>query len=35
MPYGGLKENGMGKEGPRYAIDGMTETKMVVVHREA
>ncbi len=33
MPYGGLKESGMGKEGPRYAIEEMTETKMVVVHR--
>ena len=32
MPYGGLKESGMGKEGPRYAIEEMTETKMVVIH---
>ncbi len=32
MPYGGLKESGMGKEGPRYAIEEMTETKMVVFH---
>lgn len=32
MPYGGLKDSGMGKEGPRYAIDEMTEEKMVVVH---
>ncbi|MBI4606209.1 MAG: aldehyde dehydrogenase family protein [Planctomycetes bacterium] len=32
MPYGGLKRSGMGKEGPRYAIEEMTETKMVVVH---
>ena len=32
MPYGGLKESGMGKEGPRYAIKEMTETKMVVIH---
>jgi len=32
MPYGGLKESGMGKEGPRYAIQEMTELKTVVVH---
>ncbi|MEE2700892.1 MAG: aldehyde dehydrogenase family protein [Chloroflexota bacterium] len=30
MPYGGLKDSGMGKEGPRYAIEEMTELKMVV-----
>ena len=33
MPYGGLKESGIGKEGPRYAVEEMTETKMVVVHQ--
>lgn len=32
MPYGGLKESGLGKEGPKYAIQEMTETKMVVFH---
>ena len=32
MPYGGLKESGMGKEGPRYAVEEMTELKMVVYH---
>ncbi len=32
MPYGGLKNSGMGKEGPRYAVEAMTEEKMVVVH---
>ena len=32
MPYGGLKDSGMGKEGPRYAVQEMTETKMVVFH---
>jgi len=32
MPYGGLKDSGMGKEGPRYAVKEMTETKMVVIH---
>ncbi len=32
MPYGGLKDSGMGKEGPRHAIREMTEEKMVVLH---
>jgi acyl-CoA reductase-like NAD-dependent aldehyde dehydrogenase len=35
MPYGGLKESGFGKEGPRYAIEEMTELKMVVFHLSA
>lgn len=32
MPYGGLKESGYGKEGPRYAVQEMTDSKMVVIH---
>jgi glyceraldehyde-3-phosphate dehydrogenase (NADP+) len=32
MPYGGLKDSGMGKEGPKYAIEEMTELKTVVLH---
>ncbi len=32
MPYGGLKNSGFGKEGPRYAVEEMTEVKMVVFH---
>lgn len=32
MPYGGLKESGLGKEGPKYAIAEMTEVKTVVIH---
>ena len=32
MPYGGLKVSGMGKEGPKYAVEEMTELKMVVFH---
>lgn len=32
MPYGGLKESGLGKEGPRYAVEEMTELKMVCFH---
>lgn len=29
MPYGGVKMSGTGREGPRYAIEEMTETKLV------
>jgi acyl-CoA reductase-like NAD-dependent aldehyde dehydrogenase len=32
MPYGGLKESGLGKEGPKYAVLEMTESKTVVIH---
>jgi glyceraldehyde-3-phosphate dehydrogenase (NADP+) len=31
MPYGGLKQSGLGKEGPKYAVREMTEEKMVVL----
>jgi acyl-CoA reductase-like NAD-dependent aldehyde dehydrogenase len=29
MPYGGVKESGTGREGPRYAIEEMTEPKLI------
>ena len=32
MPYGGLKSSGIGKEGPRWAVEEMTETKTVILH---
>lgn len=32
MPYGGIKESGLGREGPRYAIEEMTELKTVVLN---
>jgi acyl-CoA reductase-like NAD-dependent aldehyde dehydrogenase len=32
MPYGGFKESGIGKEGPRYAVEAMTEIKTVTIH---
>jgi glyceraldehyde-3-phosphate dehydrogenase (NADP+) len=35
MPYGGLKDSGFGKEGPKYAIHEMTELKTVVIHGKA
>jgi acyl-CoA reductase-like NAD-dependent aldehyde dehydrogenase len=34
MPYGGVKGSGIGREGPRYAIEEMTEPKIVVINRE-
>jgi acyl-CoA reductase-like NAD-dependent aldehyde dehydrogenase len=30
MPYGGVKQSGIGREGPRYAIEEMTEQRLVV-----
>ena len=29
MPYGGVKDSGIGREGPRFAIDEMTDIRMV------
>ncbi|WP_426242336.1 aldehyde dehydrogenase family protein [Nocardioides sp. LHG3406-4] len=31
MPYGGVKDSGIGREGPRYAIEELTVTKMAVI----
>ncbi len=33
MPYGGIKGSGMGKEGPKYAIEEMTEGRILVIRR--
>lgn len=33
MPYGGVKESGMGREGIKYAVEEMTELKLVVFNR--
>jgi acyl-CoA reductase-like NAD-dependent aldehyde dehydrogenase len=30
MPYGGVKNSGIGREGPRYAVEEMTDSKVVV-----
>lgn len=32
MPYGRLKESGLGKEEPRCVVQEMTELKLVVLH---
>ncbi|HYM83258.1 MAG TPA: aldehyde dehydrogenase family protein, partial [Candidatus Dormibacteraeota bacterium] len=31
MPYGGVKDSGMGREGLRYAIEDMTEQRILVL----
>lgn len=33
MPYGGVKDSGFGREGVRYAIEEMSELKIMVVNR--
>lgn len=33
MPYGGVKDSGMGTEGPRYAIEEMTEQRLITIGR--
>jgi acyl-CoA reductase-like NAD-dependent aldehyde dehydrogenase len=32
MPYGGVKDSGIGREGLRYAIEEMTEPKLLVMN---
>ncbi|MEZ0395896.1 MAG: aldehyde dehydrogenase family protein [Anaerolineales bacterium] len=32
MPYGGVKASGEGREGPRYAIEEMTEPRLMVIN---
>ncbi len=32
MPYGGVKDSGLGREGLRYAIEEMTERKLLVMN---
>ena len=32
MPYGGIKDSGIGREGIRYAIEDMTELKLMVIN---
>jgi len=31
MPYGGTKSSGLGREGVRYAIEDMTEVRLMVI----
>jgi glyceraldehyde-3-phosphate dehydrogenase (NADP+) len=33
FPYGGVKDSGLGREGVRYSMEDMTETRMLVIRR--
>jgi len=35
MPYGGVKDSGLGREGIRYAIEDMTELRLMVIRTTA
>jgi acyl-CoA reductase-like NAD-dependent aldehyde dehydrogenase len=35
MPYGGTKDSGMGREGIRWAIESMTEVRLMVIRSRA
>ena len=32
MPYGGVKDSGYGLEGPRYAVQEMTDPRIIVLN---
>ncbi|MCB2215725.1 MAG: aldehyde dehydrogenase family protein [Desulfobulbaceae bacterium] len=32
MPNGGLKDSGIGKEGPHYALEELTESRTIIMH---
>jgi glyceraldehyde-3-phosphate dehydrogenase (NADP+) len=33
MPFGGGKRSGVGREGVPFAVDAMTEPKIIAIHR--
>ena len=33
MPYGGVKDSGLGREGVRFAMEDMTEIRNLVIRR--
>ena len=33
MPYGGVKESGLGREGIRFAMEDMTEIRLLVMNK--
>lgn len=34
MPYGGVKDSGLGREGVRFAMEDMTEIRNLVIRRD-
>ncbi|MCC7008641.1 MAG: aldehyde dehydrogenase family protein [Acidobacteria bacterium] len=34
MPYGGVKDSGIGREGPRFAIEEMTDLRLLVINQD-
>ena len=34
MPYGGVRDSGLGREGLRYTIEETTEPKLLVINRQ-
>lgn len=32
MPYGGVRRSGIGREGPKYAIEEMTDLRIIVLN---
>jgi len=34
MPYGGVRDSGLGREGVRFAMDEMCDLKLLVVRRK-
>jgi acyl-CoA reductase-like NAD-dependent aldehyde dehydrogenase len=34
LAYGGIKDSGIGREGPRYAIREMTEERLIVFNQQ-
>lgn len=35
MPYGGVKDSGAGREGPRFAVEELTVTRMAIIRPSA